>query len=181
MECLYPDNPQLPKIYWADNQADQAGEYYTSPQEGKIAALPLTLCIPLECTQEFRDPDASLAKIDKLMSDLRPFVLYQLQAQLELQARYLLGEIRWTGGRELAGRTVPSQNRGELMKKIQFLSSTTTPRGEAFLIIQHALEAVWAAQEESEPLSADWKKRLPVCIKDMKVLPLEVATQKKAA
>lgn len=80
----------LSKAYWYDSAVDAAGDAFDEPKEGKIPSLHLTVYIPADFGEQFADPGVSVKKIDAMMKYLGPFVVKQMQIELEAQALLLL-------------------------------------------------------------------------------------------
>jgi hypothetical protein len=72
MQRLVGENPNLSRLYWYDTRAEEKGEAFDQPGEGKIRALNTTVFVPGELADMFVSPSSNSQKPKKRCSALAP-------------------------------------------------------------------------------------------------------------
>lgn len=170
-------NPRPSFAYWVDTQADEVGDYFDEPQEGKIATVNTSVYIPKDIIKRFRDEAISAGEADKMMTVLGPYVLRQMKAELEMQALMLLGEVSVESSRKVSTRL----SRTEFIEFLRLETPPSLPPAlqGSWTIVVHALQSIYGALEtlnekraqNSMPLSrsflGDLENSLPSFVRKM--------------
>lgn len=82
------------RLYWYDTTAEEAGENFDEPGEGKIKALNLSVYVPSEWADKYMSPKTDPDDARAIMERLGPFVLKQMRNELEILGMRMTGLLR---------------------------------------------------------------------------------------
>lgn len=155
MARLTGDNLNLARLYWYDTRADEAGEAFDEPGEGKVRALNTTVYVPGELADQFVSPSSNSAKAMEALKRVGAIALEQQRWQLELEALILTGAVRpdRSGGLHVSVRNATrSEVMHELLKLIKIGSAQMNDRTYAAKALSEILPTIWSASD-ARPLS----------------------------
>lgn len=160
-----------PRIYWVDAKTETPGLYLDQPQEGRVAAVNVSIYIPTEQISQFIDEKNTAAQADTVMYKLGPFVLQQFATALETQALFLLGQIKMEKVESGATSLPELSNREDLLEQMENPPSTLTETQLNYLrILRGVIPTVWRSLSEQQSIDRGLRKELPDIIKTLDVL-----------
>jgi len=156
--------PEPSFAYWVDLTAQDPGDSFVSPGEGKVETVNASLYIPRDFVAKFRDSSMPLEEVEKMMDTLGHFVTRQLKAELEVQALILLKQIDPDTYRSDPNRHIWS--RDDLRKVLadrDYLPPTPDPGLRfAWSLMAKILPAVTEACAEQEEKTRESVKKHPM-------------------
>ncbi|QQR61193.1 hypothetical protein IPH19_01890 [Candidatus Uhrbacteria bacterium] len=148
MQRLVGDNLNLSRLYWYDTRAEEAGEAFDAPGEGKVRALNTTVYVPGELADAFVSPSSDSRKAGEALKRVGAMAIDQQRWQLELEALLLTGGVRLdrAGGiRSTVNRPTRSQVLHELNRLMKSGSPEMNDRTYAAKALSEVLPTIWAA------------------------------------
>lgn len=146
MQRLVGANPNLSRLYWYDTRAEEKGEAFDEPGEGKIRALNTTVFVPGELADMFVSPSSNSQKAKEALQRVGAIALDQQRWQLELEALLLTGGVRLAPNGELrseVSRPTRSQVMYELQRLMKIGSPETNDRAYAAKALSEILPTIW--------------------------------------
>jgi hypothetical protein len=150
MQRLTGDNPNLARVYWYDTRAEEAGEAFDEPGEGKVRALNTTVYVPGELADAFVSPNSNSAKATEALKRVGALAVDQQRWQLEAEALLLTGGIRAdrSGGMRFTARDA---TRYEVMRELGKLakigSEKNNDRTYAAKALMEVLPTIWVSMK----------------------------------
>lgn len=165
---LHPARTELSDAYWIDTESDEAGEAIADPKEGRIKTLQVSVYLPSSFAEKYRDEKTSVRDADALMRRLRPFVVEQMRIEMEAQALYVLGDLRFEKIAEGIAKT-RIHSREDLIARMAEVNVHGMQK-RAIDILSHVLPTIWDASMQAGDMDAELAGEFPLILRRMDFL-----------
>jgi hypothetical protein len=159
-------------VYWVDTLYEEPGLNFEKPREGKIDCLNTSVYIPPELAKTYTDPGTPGAWADNVMKRLGPFVVRQMQAELEAMALDL------TGARDASLAFREQADPSGLPARAELLDALEAPKKHVYpaqrsavALLRKILPVVWNAADALGDMDQELEKQLPAFAKTFVPVP----------